>query len=83
MKKEIEFEELGIKEKELLLGAFGYKVNEDGTIFDEELGTPVFSKTHKGLINIKEVALMPGSLEVLDSDPLTLSEFMRKKLECD
>jgi hypothetical protein len=83
MKKEIEFEELGVNEKELLLGAFGYKVNEDGTIFDEELGVPVFSKRHKGLINIKEVALMPGSLDLLDSDPVTLSEFLRKKVECE
>lgn len=83
MKKQIEFEELGLKEKELLLGAFGYKINDDGTLFDEELREPVFSKRHKGLINIKEAALIPGSLEVLDSDPVTLSEFLRVKVESD
>ncbi len=81
--KEIEFEELGIEEKKLLLGAFGFKVNEDGTVYDEELGTPIFSKRHKGLININEVALMPGSLNLIDSDPVSLSEFLREKIECD
>jgi len=81
--KDFQFQELTDEEKKILLSAFNYNVDEDGNIIDSTLNEKVISKTSKNPINIKNVALLGGSLIVTDSDPLTLSRYLRERIEDD
>ena len=81
--KDFQFQELTDDEKKILLSSFNYIVDEDGNIIDNTLNEKVISKTSKNPINIKNVALLAGSLIVTDSDPLTLSRYLRERIEDD
>mgnify|MGYP001592701094 CR=1 FL=1 len=80
MPEKFEFEELSDEEKKVLLSAFNYRVNENGEIIDTLLNEPVRSNINKPL-TIKDAALLPGSLKIIDSDPLTLSKYLREEIE--
>ena len=81
--KDFQFQELKDDEKKILLSAFDYSVDEEGNIIDNTLNEKVLSKASKNPINIKNVALLGGSLIVTDSDPLTLSRYLRERIEDD
>ncbi len=78
---EFKFEELSDEAKKILLSAFGYEVNEEGHIIDVLLKDRVISKNTREPLTIKNAALLPGSLKVVDSDPLTISRYIREELE--
>ncbi|MBW2994100.1 hypothetical protein KY315_01615 [Candidatus Woesearchaeota archaeon] len=77
----MEFEELDVEGKKLLLNAYNYEVDEEGIIIDATLKEPVISKDTQQLITLKNVSLLPGSLNLLDTTPLTISKFLREKIE--
>ncbi len=79
--KDFKFEELSDEAKKILLSAFGYEVNEEGHIIDALLKERVTSKNTREPLTIKNVALLPGSLRVVDADPLTISRYIREELE--
>ncbi len=79
--REFKFEELSDEEKKILLSAFGYEVNEEGHIIDILLKDRVISKNTQEPLTIKNAALLPGSLRVIDADPLTISRYIREELE--
>lgn len=74
-------EDLTADEKELLLSAFGYSIDEEGFIVDTLLGERVTSKNTRQPLKSNSVAMIPGSLNFIDADPVTLSEFLRNKEE--
>ncbi len=79
MQKELVFEELGEKERILLLRAFNYDVDEEGYIITEA-GKKIQSKENpKKFIQAKFAALVPGSLEVVDGTPTAISEYLRTR----
>jgi len=81
MEKEIVFEELGEKEKVLLLRAFNYDVDNEGYVLTES-GKRIQSKENpKKFIQAKFAALIPGSLEVIDGTPTAISEYLRTRGE--
>ena len=81
MKKEIIFEELGEKERVLLLRAFNYDVDEHGYVLTES-GKRIQSKENpKKFIQAKFAVLIPGSLEVIDGTPTAISEYLRTRGE--
>jgi len=77
----MEFEEIGNEERKLLLNAFGYDVNDKGVIVDSLLGTQMISKETKRPILLENAGLIPGSLDIIDTTPLTISKFLREKIE--
>ncbi|MFH1133021.1 MAG: hypothetical protein V1735_00875 [Nanoarchaeota archaeon] len=77
----MEFEELGDEEKKLLLKAYNYEVNEDGIICDSLLKEPVISQDTQRPIKLKNASLFPGSMKIIDTTPLTISKFLREKIE--
>lgn len=77
----MEFEELGIEEKKLLLKAYDYDVNEDGVIIDSLLNEPLVSNDTKRQIKLNSASFLPGSLNIIDTTPLTISKFLREKIE--
>lgn len=81
MPRDITFEELGDKEKILLLRAFDYDVDGEGYIVDKN-GSKIPSEECPGeFISLEHGALVPGSLEVIDSSPTSLSKFIRENVE--
>lgn len=85
MQPELIFEELGEKERVLLLRAFDYEVDNEGYVLTLS-GKRIPSKENPNkFIKAKFAALMPGSLEVIDGTPTAISEYLRSregKLSC-
>jgi len=77
----MEFEELGKEEKELLLKAYKYEVNSEGVIVDSLLKEPVISQDTQRPIKLESASLLPGSMRIIDTTPLTISKFLREKIE--
>ena len=77
--KELIFEELGEKERTLLLRAFDYDVDEEGYVLTQS-GKKIQSKENpKKFIKAKFAALVPGSLEVIDGTPTSIAEYLRTR----
>ena len=83
MTKDFQFQKLTDDEKKILLSAYDYSVDENGDIIDRSLNEKILSKITKKPLNIKKVALLGGSLIVTDSDPVTISKYLREKIEDD
>jgi hypothetical protein len=81
MKKEIIFEELGEKERILLLRAFNYDVDEFGYVLTESSKKIQSKENPRKFIQAKFAALIPGSLEVIDGTPTAISEYLRIRSE--
>ncbi len=83
MKKEIIFDELGGKERILLLRAFDYDVDKEGYVLNPS-GSRIQSKENPlRFIHSKGASLIPGSLEVIDGTPPSISKFIRERVEFD
>ena len=79
MREEIIFEELGEKERILLLRANDFDVDKEGYVLNSS-GNRIQSKENpKKFIKAKFACLIPGSLEVIDGTPIAISEFLRKE----
>jgi len=81
MSHRVQFAELGLPERILLLKAFDYDVDEDGFILD-----PAGFRIHSNEIPYKylraeDALLAPGSLEILDGTPTSISKYLREKVE--
>ena len=73
--------EIPIKSREVLLWAYDYSVNEEGSIIDRE-GNRIHSQENPtDEIHIDEVLLVGGSLEVLDGTPTAISKYLREQVE--
>ena len=79
MAQEIIFEELGEKERALLLRAFDYDVDEDGYILTPSKERIRSKENPNKFIEARFALLAPGSLEIMDGTPTAISEFLRKK----
>jgi hypothetical protein len=72
------FEQLGIEEKKLLLRAYNYDVDQDGIIIDRLLNEPVFAADTQRVVTLENASLIPGSLKIIDTTPLTISKLLRE-----
>lgn len=72
------YEELGVKERTLLLRAFDYDVDSEGYVLDRD-GKRIVSEEHTGeFLKVDQVALVPGSLDIIDGSAPSLSKFIRE-----
>jgi hypothetical protein len=79
MRKEIVFEELGNKERILLLRANGYDVDSEDFILDES-GRKIVSKETPGeFLKSSFACLVSGSLHVIDGTPTAISDLIRRE----
>lgn len=83
MEKKFEFEEINEQEKRLLLSAFDFEVDADGNIIDSLLQEKVISHSTGKPFTLQNVTFVQGSLKLIDSDPLTISRFLREDLKND
>lgn len=76
----MEFEELGNEEKKLLLSAYNYEVDDNGIIIDSLLKEPLMSPESQKPIKLENASLLPGSMKIIDTTLLTISKFLREKI---
>ena len=81
MKKDIRFEELGKKEKALLLKAFDFDVDKQGYILSPNRNRIASEETPSQFIKIDEAAFVPGSLNVIEGTPTAISRFIIEHVE--
>jgi hypothetical protein len=73
------FQELGEKERILLLKAFDYSVDEEGIVLSPS-GERIRSRENPSkFIEARFASLIPGSLEVVDGTPSAIAEFLVRK----
>ncbi len=81
MQKEIIFEQLERDEKIILLRAFNYDVDAEGYILTQNGNKIPSEDIPSKFIKVDEAALIPGSLKVIDGTPMSLSKFIRERVE--
>ena len=81
MKEQIKFEELTDDEKKVLLSAFDYEVDKEGNIIDALLKEKIISEITRQPLTLKSAALITGSLKIIDSNPLSISRYLREETE--
>jgi len=79
MEQDLIIEELGEKERILLLRANNFDVDKEGYVINLSKERIPSKQNPKKFIKAKFACLVPGSLEVLDGTPVAISEFFRKK----
>ncbi len=78
---DMQFENLGLEEKEILLGILGYYVDENGMIFNRETGKEHLCPVTNDVIFIENASVLPGSTVVMNTTDLSLSEYFLEHLE--
>jgi len=78
---DIKFDELGKKERILLLRAYDYDVDDDGFILNTAGDRMRSKEVPKQFLSIDNVALVSGSLDILDGTPSSISKFIRETEE--
>jgi hypothetical protein len=81
MKQKVIFEELNSNEKCLLLRAFDFDVDSKGVVLDQTGRRIPSEETAGGFVTIENCMLTPGSLKVAEASPISISKFIRERVE--
>jgi len=81
MSKNIIFEELTKEERLLLLRAFDYDIDKKGNILTPSKMLIKSKESLDTFLNIDNIALTPGSLEIIEGTPISISKYLREKVE--
>ena len=81
MAKDVSFDTLTKEEATLLLKAFDYSLDAEGHILKPD-GSKIPSKDIPArFLKIGDAAFVPGSFNVIDGSPDSISKFIREKIE--
>jgi hypothetical protein len=61
-----------------VLDKLGYSVNENGFIIDRIGRKEVICRYSNETVHINNAAIMPGSLVIMNANPLTMAEYFAK-----
>lgn len=78
---EIEFEDIGLEEKALLLDILGYDIDDDGVIFNKETREQHVCPVTNELVTINSASILPGSTIIMNTTELALSEYFMDYVE--
>lgn len=81
--KEIIFIDITEDEQKLLLDSLGYDVNTEGVIIDRNTNKPHKCPITKKKVYLKNASILPGSLVIINTSPLTLAEYLSRYVERD
>ncbi len=84
MSFDVQFEELGIPERTLLLKAFDFNVDSEGFILDPKGSRIRSDEDPRKYMRIEETMITSsarGTLEILDGTPTSISKFIRARAE--
>ena len=76
-----EFVNLPENAKLVLLKALDYEVDRQGYVVDSKNKSRVICKYSKKPVLFKDASILPGSTIIINSDPLTISEYIGEYLE--
>lgn len=79
MENDLIFEDLGEKERILLLKAFDFDVDSKGFVLTPSKQRIKSKEDPNRFIEAKFALLAPGSLEVIDGTPTAIAEFLRNR----
>ena len=83
MPREIIFDEIGIEERKLLLKAFDYDIDEEDYVLNQAGSRIKSEETPSEFLKVQDVALTPGSLNVIEATPTSISKFLREQKNKD
>jgi hypothetical protein len=81
-KCDIKFEKLTNEEKKLLLSSFNYKVDEKGFVIDPHGDRVRSTEVPTDFLKIEQIAITPGSINIIDGTPTSISKFIRELKSC-
>ena len=68
-------------EKKILLKALGYDVNGIGTVVDEKTKRPIWCRYTNKPVKFSEASILPGSDIVINTTPISISNYIEEFLE--
>jgi hypothetical protein len=77
--REVRFAKLSKKETILLLSAFDYKVDSGGFILTQSGAKIPSEEIPNKYLKIDDMAVVPGSLKIIDGTPTSISKFIRER----
>ena len=75
------FISLDYDRKVILLNALGYGVDREGYIIEEDTKKRVVCKYTNKYVKINGASILPGSTVIINTSPVTLSEYIEEYLE--
>jgi len=79
--KNVEFLEISNDDKKVLLDVLGFDVEKDGIIIDKVTNKPHICPLSKTQVKLVDASILPGSTMVINTNALTLSEYMSRKID--
>lgn len=80
-KKEINFQEINIGEKMILLDALGYEIGEAGIIINKDTRKEHICPITGRVVFIENASVLPGSTVVINTTELSLAEYFTEFIE--
>ncbi|ODS41553.1 MAG: hypothetical protein A7315_00030 [Candidatus Altiarchaeales archaeon WOR_SM1_79] len=80
-KEDITFLYIKDDEKKILLDCLGYSVNKEGYIINAKTGDYHTCPITRERVPFKEASILPGSTLVINTTPLTISEYLLDYIE--
>lgn len=78
---DVEFEDIGLEEKAILLDILGYYVDENGLIYDKATHKEHICPITNKVVFIEDASILPGSTVVMNTTQLSLSEYFSRYFE--
>jgi hypothetical protein len=81
VKRDITFVHIDNEQKQILLDILGYKVNDKGYLVSKETKKLHVCPITKEKVKLEKASILPGSELVINTNPISLSEYISKYLE--
>lgn len=79
MSSDIELEQLDNEQRRKVLEKLGYSINSHGYVVDGK--KEVICKYSGEKVHINTAAILPGSLLIINANPLTIAQYLMDKID--
>lgn len=66
-----------------ILNKLGYDINDEGYVIESGTKKEVICKYAGGKVHINTAAILPGSVTIINANPITMAEYFLDKEEQD
>lgn len=73
--EDIQLVQLNNDERLIVLEKLGYVLDSEGYVIYKETGKRAICKYSKDIIHINNAAILPGSVIVINANPITMAEY--------
>jgi hypothetical protein len=78
---EIKLVQLGNDERISVLKKLGHDLDNDGYVLEKKSKNRLICKYSKEVIHINNAAILPGSLIIINANPITMAEYFLDNLK--